>query len=251
MRKPARKYPMRSEVINFRIQPATKAALQKAARASGRTVSAEAEHQLHRALSDMGSGKTHAVFAMIAKTIDGFLARASLNTGEPVEPTRRKWWDDPRLFDQVAKLSAAALELMRPAGEPLQEGRDTMMLDDGLIVNTSESHARFAIETTLREIQTADLSVPFDKARPYQRWLALLRRDLGDLADRPAIWGHPADQARELNEAAAPILAEFIPLDKKHGKAPEAMTPEEIKRHAELRRALEKVVKPKKGRKRK
>jgi hypothetical protein len=225
---------MRSEVINFRIQPSTKAALKKAAAASGRTVSAEAEYQLHRALSDIGQGVTHAVFAMIGKTVDGFLAPTKPETGEPAIPARRKWWDDPRLFDQVTKLCAAALELLRPH-EPSQEDEDPV----------GARSAQFAIEATLREIQTADLSVPFDRRTNHQKWLALMKQGLGDLADRPAIWGQTAAAARKLKEAAAPVLEELIPLAQKSGRTPDAMTTAETDRLAALRRDLERVVKSK------
>jgi len=228
----ARRYPKKSSVLHVRIQPDTLKALKKAAERDGRTVSAQAEHELHRALSAMG-GRTHAIFATIAEATNMFLTRVSLETGEAVEPARRKWWNDPRLFDQVARLCAAALELMRPPGAPPRDP-----IGDG--------SARFAIESTLHEIQTADPSVPFDKQKPHERWLNLMKRDLGDLADRPVLSGQTADQARALQEAAAPILAELIPLDKKRGK-----TPAELERQAELRRELERVVKPKQGRKRK
>ena len=221
MRKPARKYPMKSSVINFRIQPSTLDALKKAAAASGRTVSAEAEHQLHRALSDIGHGRSYAVMATIAMAIDTLAARR-----------RRKWWNDVYSFEQAAKVVASAFALLRPPGAPAPEGEPF-----------GEHSAEFAIQATLREIQTADLTVPFDRRTNHQKWLALMKAGLGDLADRPALFGQTADQARALNEAAKPILAELIPLSKKTGK-----TPAEAERLAELEREL---VKLQQGRKRK
>lgn len=215
MRRPARKYPEKSEVINFRIQPSTKAALKKAAAASGRTVSAEAEFQLQRALSDLGAGKTFAIMEMIAKTIDGLAA------------TRKtKWWLDPTAYAAAVAVVTAAFELLRPPGQPQGDP-------------LSEHSPRFAVETTLREIQTADLRVPFGEQRPYGRWLARLKQGLGDLADRPALWGQTADQARASGEAAAPILAELIHLSKKRDK-----TPAEMERVAKLERALIKSQQP-------
>jgi hypothetical protein len=218
----AKRYPAKSDVINFRIQRSTKTALQKAAAASGRTVSAETEHQLHRALSDMGTGRTHAIFAMIAMTIDGFLA-PSPDNGKPAKPTRAKWWDDPRLFDQAAKLTAAALELLRPQGPASPESEDPI----------DEHSARFAIEATLREIQTADPAIPFAQQKPYQRWLALLKQDLGPLADRPSVFGLTADEARKVDALAKPLLAEYHPLSQKKSK-----TPADVQRLDELEGAL-------------
>ena len=101
----AKKYPDRTVVINFRIQPATKAALQDAARRSGRTVSAEAERQLRRALSDMGTGPTHALMALIGRAIDGVVGLKS---------PKAKWWNDPHQFDEAVRLATAAFELLRP-----------------------------------------------------------------------------------------------------------------------------------------
>jgi hypothetical protein len=214
----AKRYATKTVVINFRIQPATKIALQKAAAASGRTVSAEAEHQLHRALSDMGTGRTYAVMAMIAKAIDGFLNLKS---------TRAKWWDDPYLFDQAARLAVASFEMLRPHGEPSPEGEPL-----------GEHSARFAIQSTVREIQTADPSISFEKQTPYQRWLTIMKQDLGPLADRPSVFGLTADEARELRALAKPILDEYIPLSRKESK-----TPEETQRLAELQLALERELK--------
>ena len=223
----AKRYPSKSDVINFRIQPSTKTALQKAAAASGRTMSAETEHQLHRALSDMGTGRTHAIFATIAMTIDGFLAPVRPDTGKPAKPARAKWWDDPRLFDQAAKLTAAALELLRPQGPPSPEVEDPI----------GEHSARFAIEATLREIQTADPAIPFAQQKPNQRWLALLKQDLGPLADRPSVFGLTADEARKVDALVRPLLDEYIPLSRKRDK-----TPAEVQRLAELQRSLEALV---------
>jgi hypothetical protein len=220
----AKRYSDKSIVINFRIQPSTKAALQRAAAASGRTLSAECEHQLHRALaSDLGAGPTHALMSMIGRTIDGFLSLRS---------TRTKWWNDPYLFDQAARLAATAFELLRPQGQSSPESAEPF----------GERSARFAIEATLREIQTVDTTIPFGKQTPYQRWLALMRQDLGPLVDRASVWVLSAEKARELRGKAAPILEEYIPLSRKDAKTPRNMTDAETQRLAELRRQLVETI---------
>ena len=223
----AKNYPHKSSVLHVRIQPTTLSELKKAAAASGRTTSAEAEHQLHRALSDLGGGsasKTAAVMAMIAKSIDGFLDIKE-KYGKPVRV--KKWWDDPYLFDQSAQLVVAALEMLRPLGEPSPEGEPL-----------GERSARFAIESVVREIRTADLSVPFREQKPYQRWLTLMRQDLGPLADRPAIWGRAADEERGLRALAKPVLDEYIPLSRKMAETPDKISPAEKRRLKELKHEL-------------
>jgi hypothetical protein len=175
----------------------------------------------------MGTGRTHAIFATIAMTIDGFLTPIRPGTGKRAKPARAEWWDDPRLFDQAAKLTAAALELLRPQGPASPESEDPI----------GERSARFAIEATLREIRTADPSVSFERRTRHERLLALLKEDLGPLTDRPTIWGSTAEEDRERNALARPLLDEYIPLSRKKDR-----TTAETQRLAELQRSLEALV---------
>ena len=122
----AKRYATKTVVINFQIRPPTKAALQKAAAASGRTVSAEAEHQLQRALSDLGgapASKTAAVMMMIAKAIDGFVGFGSPYAERQTVQTATRGLDDPYSFDQAARLVVDALEMLRPPGRTVAGGR--------------------------------------------------------------------------------------------------------------------------------
>jgi hypothetical protein len=227
----AKRYSDKSVPINFRIQPATRLALQKAAAKSGRTLSGECEHQLHRALlADLGSVQTHALMSMIGRTIDGFLGLRSKKT---------RWFDDPDLFDEAARLTAAAFELLKPRGPLSPEDEKPL----------GPRSAQFAIEATLREIQTADPSIPFGEQTPYQRWLTLMKEDLGPLVDRAIVWDKGAEEARkDAAEArswrikAAPILAEYIPLSRKDADETKTMTPAQTQRLAELRRKLAETI---------
>ena len=116
--------------------------------------------------------------------------------GSPLA-SRARWWDDPYTFDMAARAVITAFDLFRPKEPPPQNnGR----------------HGEFAIEATIREIQLADLTKPFDEMTPHQRWLALLKRDLGALADRPNIWGTSAQRAGEEYERANPILRKSISI---------------------------------------
>ena len=118
--------------------------------------------------------------------------------------------------------------MLRPQGELSSGSEDTL----------GERSARFAIESTLREIRTADPSIPFAKQTPHQRWLTLMRQDLGPLADRPAIWRRTGDEERGLRASARPIRDEYIPLSRKMAETPDKMTPAEKRRLKELKREL-------------
>jgi hypothetical protein len=219
----ARKYATKTTVINFRIQPSTKAALQEAARRSGRTVSAECEHQLRRALSDMGTGPTYALMALIGRAIDGVVGLKSSTV---------KWWNDPRQFDEAVRLAMAAFELLRP---PPRAGADVEPL--------SERSIQFAAEASVREVQTVDAAVPFEQQTLDQRWLALLRQDLGPLVDRVNIWSTSAQEARRLRAATQPFIEELRALSKKSAKA--LLTQAEAQRLGELQRKLLEAARPK------
>jgi hypothetical protein len=217
-----RKYPEKSAVMNFRITPSTRQLLERAAEASGRTISSECEHQLQRALSDIGAGPSHALMAVIGRTIDDLVRMRE--RGAKLKASR--WWDDPYTFDLAARAVTAAFEMFRPKGKP------------------SESDGRqgeFAIEATLREIQLVDLSIPFDQLTPHQRWLALLKRDLGPLADRPTVWWAESAPHARVRERAREALRELIPLSQKAERAPDAMTPKETEKLRELRAAIVKI----------
>jgi hypothetical protein len=225
----ARKYATKTTVINFRIQPSTKAALQAAARRSGRTVSAECEHQLRRALSDMGTGPTHALMALIGRAIDGVVGLKS--------PTV-KWWNDPRQFDEAVRLAMAAFELLRPP-------RADAAASDS-VEPLSERSIQFAAEASVREVQTVDAAaVPFEQQTPDQRWLALLRQDLGSVVDRVNIWGASAQEARRLRKATQPFIEELRTLSRKSAKAPQLLTQTEAERLGELLRKLLEAARPK------
>jgi hypothetical protein len=214
-----RKYPEKSAVMNFRITPSTRQLLEQAAEASGRTISSECEHQLQRALSDIGTGPSHALMTVIGRTIDDLVRMRERGAKHKAS----RWWDDPYTFDLAAHAVAAAFEMFRPKGTPSKsDGRQ----------------GEFAIEATLREIQLADLSVPFDQMTPHQRWLVLLKRDLGPLADRPAVWGESAEQARQMYRQSRELLRELIPLSRKETRTPEDMTPGETERLRELTERL-------------
>jgi hypothetical protein len=216
-----RKYPEKSAVINFRITPGTRRLLERAAEASGRTVSSECEYQLQRALSVMGTSPTYAVMATIGRAINDLAEARDLLTRAKL---RGPWWLDPHTFALAEKAVLAAFRMLRPPGAQDQ-------VDDG-------RQGEFAIETVLREIQTVDPAMPFSQMTEHQRWLLLLKQDLGLLANRAAVWGESAEQVRERHKRVLPILRELIPLSL---RPPGDLTPEETGRLHELRAAIVKM----------
>jgi hypothetical protein len=220
----ARKYAKKTTVINFRIQPSTKALLDEAARRSGRTMSAECEHQLRRALVDMGAGPTFAIMSLVGRTIVGVVG------------PKTKWWNDPRQFDEAVRLAHAAFGLLRP---PPRAGAEPPAGGEPL----SERSIQFAAEASVREAQAVDTAVPFEKQTDDQRWLAHLRQDLGPVVDRALVWGFSAQETRRLRESTRSYLPELQALTKKGGKEP--LTQAEAERLAELQRKLLEAARPK------
>jgi hypothetical protein len=229
-RPPHGEYPEKSQVMNFRIRPDTKRLLAQAARVSGRTVSAEAEHQLRRGLAEMGTGRTHAVMTTIGRAIDTLV---TLKTSDR-HGRDDQWWSDPRLFEAARRVVLEALELFRPLAADKAEANDSDV-----------RQAAFEIEALLHEIQTVDENKPYVKQTPHERWLVLMKKDLGQLADRPAIWGMPAEQARELRDATVTLRRELAALLRKANEAAADFTPDERARLEELKSSLLEILQSK------
>jgi hypothetical protein len=209
-RPPRGEYPGKTAVMNFRIRPDTKQLLEAAAQASGRTLSQETEHQLRRALVDMGVGPTFALMKVIGSAID-----AIISTRFP--PGKSNWTDDPYLFDQVAKAISGALEIFRPAGVIT---RPPDVLHANAIATKAEGQA--AALQLLALIRSADVSTPISQQSAQIRALTIMKQDLGALLDRPV--------SRTSDEIVHNALREFHSerevIDKARNN-PDAITPDE------------------------
>ncbi len=172
-RKPRRapRGPQKSAVMNFRIRPDTKTLLKQAAEEHGRTVSAECEHQLQRALVEMGTGPTHALLAVVGSAVDRLIRRKS------APPNR--WTRDPFQFDSVVEAITGALRLFRPEG-PVAQGPDRS-------TELNQSQGRAAICELLAEIAAVDAFASIDQQSSERRRLGIIRQDLGELIGRPAL----------------------------------------------------------------
>src|SRR5262249_27704091 len=154
-RPPHGDYPEKSAVINFRIRPDTKQALQDAAHASGRTLSQECEHQLRRGLIEMGAGSTHAIMRIVGRAIDKLVKLKDPNA---------KWMADAYLYQQAENALVAALRLFRPEGVPPKDTAES--LDFG-----GMQQGALLVREEFRDVQLADPSIPFAKQSARQRML--------------------------------------------------------------------------------
>ena len=220
-RPPAGEYADKREVMNFRIRRDTKRLLQEAARASGRSLSQETEHQLRRALVEMRAGPTYDLMNLIGRALD--LLRS-------LKDQNATWTSDPYLFTQAVQAAITALELFRP-----QQPLPADLFECG-----GPRQGQFAIFSTLRDVQLADPSVPFGRLSPYQRALVMAKHALGPFIDNASIWGMTGPEARQQHERSRKIRNELIPLTRREEKGD--LTPEETARLWELRAALEAVA---------
>jgi hypothetical protein len=175
----ARRAPEKTEIMNFRIRPETKALLKQAAQESRRTMSAECEHQLRRALFDMGAGPTYTLLRTIGATLDNLMALECPNAPPG------QWTKDSFLFNKAVGFVTAALKMFQPrppiVALPVHPKlRPFLEADD-------KSLARAALIELLAEIAETDPSIPAVRQSRRQRALAIMKQDLGNLVDRPAI----------------------------------------------------------------
>ena len=170
----------RTAVLSTRLQPDTRARLVQAAKASGRSMSQELEHRLHRTFIDddkavefYGSQQTAAVVKLIGATIQSTAARDSMKR-------KHDWLNEQWLFDDVMTAIEYVLLLFRPEGD---SGRGHITLSSG----TDRA------DELIHEIRSADPALPITKGSTRQHALAMLKDKLGGLVrDR-----HPYDEWRK------------------------------------------------------
>ena len=170
----------KTEILNIRVQPLTKEQLIKAAEASGRTMSAEAEFQLHRALFEM-----RAPLWPILKTICAALGE------DPELRKNPRWAEDPVLYDRAVNMFNAVLEVCRPQGS---ERRTDAEQERDLAV-------AYALDL-LNSINNVDASIPFRKQTTDQRALLKAAQELEYVGA-----GSVVNNAANLWQAARRLMA--------------------------------------------
>lgn len=198
---PRGEYSNKSTVLSTRIRQDTRAAMENAAKQSGRSLSQEIEYRLRRSFDEdkglfekFGGRRNYAVLRLIADVMQVIC--------NPFRPGS-DWLDDPYLFDQLVKALAPVLESFRPPGDPMLSHPDEgMRLAAELQSSTVAANAVLAI-------RHAPAELPLDPEKnPYP----LIRSDLGSVVaeranDRPGLRVATGD-ASELRRIAAEMEKE-------------------------------------------
>jgi TraY domain len=166
----------RTAVLSTRLQPDTRARLEAAKKASGRSLSQELEHRLRRsfieddkAVEFYGTEQNAAVVRLIGATIQSTTARISTEG-------KHEWLKEQWLFDDVMDAIAHVLLWFRPGGDG---GRREITLSSGTHIS----------DQLINEIRSSDPSLPISKRSNRQHAMAMLKEKLGDLAQHQ----HPYD----------------------------------------------------------
>jgi hypothetical protein len=176
--------------FSCRLRPATRAALEAAARRNGRTTSAEADFLLDFALS--GRGKTHAVMALVADAIDQ-LARMrgpELKPDQAAPPWRKveraNWLNDGYCHRQARLVAETAFQLLAPPGPPP---------DPTTVTVNSAQRGKIGFEQSWDEMRIAGAQ-PGKTLTMNVRRLVAIRAALGSLPDKVVLYGVDGREAR-------------------------------------------------------
>ncbi|MGE0652803.1 MAG: hypothetical protein AB7P12_13805 [Alphaproteobacteria bacterium] len=193
---PRGEYQNKSAVLSTRIRADTRKHLQEAAEQSGRSLSQEIEHRLRRSFEDegkiiaiFGGYRTYAVFRAVVAAVEA--------TRSPYGEDGCHWLDDPHHFDLAVQTAMAVLVGFRPAGDPAQ-----LKTDDGGLSRAEwhEFGAGSKAASLLDAIQKAPPDIPIaDDGDSYARsirLLAIIRSDLGAVADRYRVFRGNAAELR-------------------------------------------------------
>ncbi len=219
-RKSAPRYAEKSKPIVFRIQPITDRLLRQRAKENKRTLSAECEHQLHRALTDIGDGPTHAILATLEQTLNQL---TRFKSGKPVKAA--KWWDDPYLFGQALRATLHLFNMLAPPGFKPLTPEETFKAG-------GQQQGRTAVDVRLDELQlTEAVEKPFAKRTPHERKLVAIREDFGALIERPLVWGKTARERDEFrSRLSSTEYGELVELRRKEAKPNTKLTENERER---------------------
>jgi hypothetical protein len=178
----------RSAVVSARFQKDTLAALRRAVKASGRSLSQEVEHRLRQTFNEedketalFGDTRTAAILRLIGVSIQA--------TSAALHPDG-EWLDEAPTFDAVIGGIVSVLEPLRPEGpwDP-----DYLSARYG----RRSPEQVFALQI-LEEIAAADPSLDLARRSDRDRVLIRLRERLGDLAGRAQRYDEEVDETGKL-----------------------------------------------------
>jgi hypothetical protein len=213
-------YAGKSAVLAWRVRPETRADIERAAQASGRSMSQEVEHRLKGSFAEdkeikdrFGSERSYAVMRLMASTIVAI---------RPAGAADADWLNDPVLFDRAVEGIAAVLAHLRPKGRrPSKKS----------IWKISGFGGEVAANDLLREVQAAAPAFSPDQSA-HQKILTKLKNALGEVADRAEPFGRTEGENRRLARIA--IAHRLKVLRRKLAKHPESVTAEEREEHDRL-----------------
>jgi hypothetical protein len=146
----------KTAVMHFRVMPLTLKAVKKAAAASGRTVSAECEHQLQRSLFEMGA-PLYPILKRVCEALGN----------DPELSKSQRWAKDPELFNRALNMFNAALEMFRPVGSKRREATEQ-----------EKDLATAYVLDHLTEVAKVDESIPLTRQSQEQRSLLKSKEEL-------------------------------------------------------------------------
>jgi hypothetical protein len=211
-------YAGKSSVIAWRVRPETRAEIERAAKASGRSMSQEVEDRLKGSFAEdkeindrFGSERSYAVMRLMAATIVAI---------RPAGAGSADWLNDPVLFDRAVEGIAAVLAQIRPKGR--RPSKKSRWKTGGLL-------GEVAANDLLREVQAAAPAYSSYQSA-HQKILTKLKRALGEVADRAEPFGLTAEENRRM----AHIARRLGTLRRKIAKHPASVTTGEREEHDRL-----------------
>lgn len=211
-------YAGKSAVLAWRVRPDTRADIERAAKASGRSLSQEVEDRLKGSFAEdkkiedvFGDKRNYAVMRLIGSTIESI---------RPVGATDVDWLSDPFLFDRAVNGVNAVLTLIRPKGRPPR--KKSRWKVGGFL-------GEVAANDLLREVQAAaPAHVSGQSAR--QMILTKLKNALGEVVSRAEPFGRTEEENRRLAQVGRRLRT----LRRKIAKPPASATAEEREEYDRL-----------------
>lgn len=172
----------KSQVLSTRIMPDTRANLEAAAKASGRSLSQEIEHRLRRTfiedekMSDaFGSRRVYLMMRLAALAL---------------EKDCGKWLDDENDFDRALEVLNKLFSAIRPSGS-----RSTEIIQYNL-------PAAEWTKVIWSLVQGSKISMPLSDGTRSEHFAAVVRAEMGSVALRANILGEDRQELlRELEQA--------------------------------------------------
>jgi hypothetical protein len=194
-RRPQGNYKGKSKVLSTRITTEIREAIEASARAKGHSLSQEIEHRLRRSFDEdqsmierFGGRRNYSVLRLISSYMDAMHNPINLEAS---------WLDDPYIFAQLARAIMVMLDQLRPAGDPMPPITSALALaPDTYQGDQIAAHLLQAVKDAL----PGTLPTKTDESWPA----ALIRADLGEIADRINVSVDSGEGIREWAETLVP-----------------------------------------------